>query len=335
MAKNKFRSGLIIFIIILALGLFYTIFYFAKIFGKGSGSGETIRTEISINTNGIKYSGKGEYISAIYLTGTIQAANNTYNQDWILNQIEHAKNDSRNRGIALFINSPGGTVYHSDEVYLALQNYKTTGKKVYAYFGPTAASGAYYIGCAADQIYANRNTITGSIGIISSQFVDMTELMEKVGIKSTTIHSGRNKTMGSTSEPVTEEQLQIMQTISDEYYDQFVSIVCGQRHIPIDEVYELADGRVYTAYQALDNGLIDVIDSWENMIKDMAVYEFDNPDINVVNCKYAKKQTLVNMMMNYSQDLYKSQMAAKLGLPKNIIEEMESSDLYPAYLYTK
>ena len=100
--------------------------------------------------------------------------------------------------------------------------------------------GGYYIGCAADYIMANRNTLTGSIGVISGQFIDMTQLMDKIGIKSTTIHSGRNKIMGSPSQPMTEEQRKIMQSISDECYDQFTSIVAESRELSKEKVIELA-----------------------------------------------------------------------------------------------
>ena len=85
-------------------------------------------------------------------------------------------------GIAVFIDSPGGTVYEADEAYLALQDYKTTGKPVYVYQGKLAASGGYYISCAAKKIYANRNSLTGSIGVISGSSYDLTGLFEKLGI---------------------------------------------------------------------------------------------------------------------------------------------------------
>ncbi|MBR4449222.1 MAG: signal peptide peptidase SppA [Treponema sp.] len=197
------------------------------------------------------------FIATIYIRGVIEEKNQTYNQTWLLNTIHTLKNDKKNKGILLFIDSPGGTVYHADEAYLALMDYKATGKSVTAYFGPMAASGGYYIGCAADKIYANRNCLTGSIGVISANFVDGTELLKKIGIKSTTIHTGKNKNMLNFNQSATEEQLQIMQSLADECYDQFTGIVSSSRKMDLEQVKKLADGRIYSALQAQKNGLVD------------------------------------------------------------------------------
>ena len=197
------------------------------------------------------------FIATIYIRGVIEEKNQTYNQTWLLNTIHTLKNDKKNKGILLFIDSPGGTVYHADEAYLALMDYKATGKSVTAYFGPIAASGGYYIGCAADKIYANRNCLTGSIGVISANFVDGTELLKKIGIKSTTIHTGKNKNMLNFNQSATEEQLQIMQSLADECYDQFTGIVSSSRKMDLEQVKKLADGRIYSALQAQKNGLVD------------------------------------------------------------------------------
>lgn len=203
---------------------------------------------------------KSDYISAIYITGMISEENRTYNQKWLLRQIKKSGSDPKNAGILLVIDSPGGTVYESDEAYLALKKYKkSTGRPVYAYFGSLAASGGYYIGCAADKIFANRNTLTGSIGVIAGQSVDATELLGKVGIKMTTITAGKNKNMGNYNSVLTDEQRAIFQSIADEAYEQFTGIVAGSRKMEISDVKKLADGRVYTALQAKNNGLVDAV----------------------------------------------------------------------------
>ena len=223
------------------------------------------------NSNSNLRKTKGDFIAVIYIEGVIGTENKTYNQEWILNTIKELKENSKNKGILLFIDSPGGTVYESDETYLALMDYKkSSGKSVYAYFGSMAASGGYYIGCAADKIFANRNCLTGSIGVIAGSSLDATELMSKIGIKSKTFHAGRNKTMLSLSEPLTQEQEEIMQSVADEAYEQFTGIVADSRHMKLSDVKELADGRVYTAKQAKANGLIDEICSTaeaEDLIK--------------------------------------------------------------------
>jgi len=210
------------------------------------------------------YSSGERNIAVIDIVGTIcEDDGYTYNQQWVLDSIANAYWDRDNCAILLYIDSPGGTVYESDEVYLALMEYKKTGASVYAYMASQATSGGYYIAAAADEIYANRNTLTGSIGVIMGQSIDLTGFFEKYGIKMTTVTAGKNKNMFNIDEPVTEEQLAIMQSIADEAYDQFVEIVADSRDLSIAETEILADGRIYTAKQALNLGLIDGIMSYD------------------------------------------------------------------------
>lgn len=207
----------------------------------------------NFNTNGLN-------LAMIFIEGQIGGASRTYDQDFILSAISRSESDRKNAGILLVLNTPGGALYDCDEVYLRLMDYKKkTGRPVYAYMEDMACSAGYYISCASDKIIANRNTITGSIGVIFGQNIDATELMEKVGIKSRTIHAGRNKNMMNFNEPFTQEQQSIMQSLADEAYEQFVSIVCSGRNLKTEKVHSLADGRVYSANQALKNGLIDEI----------------------------------------------------------------------------
>ncbi|MCQ2584146.1 MAG: signal peptide peptidase SppA [Treponema sp.] len=269
------------------------------------------------------------YVAVLHVEGTIQPEGNSYNQEWILENIRKFKNDSKNKGIILFINSPGGTVYEADETYLALQDYKTSGKKVYAYFGSMAASGGYYIGCAADKIYANRNTLTGSIGVIAGQFLDITEFLEDHGIYYETIHAGKNKNMGNYNEPVTEEQRQIMQSIADECYEQFTLIVSSSRHIPYKEVLPLCDGRIYTATQALNNGLIDGVGSWHDLLVEI---EEENPELSdciTVEYSYEKEKSFFERFVSAVKLDRKAESLA--GIPSVMWEEMNLKG--PLYLY--
>ncbi|MDY5048756.1 MAG: S49 family peptidase, partial [Treponema porcinum] len=196
---------------------------------------------------------------------------------------------------------------------------------VYAYQANLAASGGYYISCAADKIYANRNTLTGSIGVITASSFDVTEMLSKIGVKSETIHAGKNKNMFNYNEPVSEEQKQIMQNIADECYEQFTGIVAMSRNIPLFEVKKLADGRIYTAKQALSNGLIDSIDTWENMISNMKLEEFDGKDVNLIEFRYKKDPSLRDMVLG---SLFGS---ATLN---SLMEMSEQARLqYPAFIY--
>ncbi len=271
----------------------------------------------------------GKKIAQICIEGVIEKENEKYNQKWLLETISKLKDDKNTTGIILYINSPGGSVYESDEVYNAVKKYKEeTGKPVYAYFAALAASGGYYIGCSADRIIANRNTITGSIGVIAGRFINLTDLMAKHGIKSETIHAGKNKTMGSFDEPVTKEQRDIMQSVADECYEQFVSLVAENRNLDLETVKTLADGRIYTANQALKNGLIDEvcsIDDAKKLIKqDMADYN------------NAQKFEFIDFKYEYKDNIYSlfSAVSSLVSNPKALAGDLlsnSSSSVY--YLY--
>ncbi|MBR5965243.1 MAG: signal peptide peptidase SppA [Treponema sp.] len=271
--KNKKKGGgvlfLIIVIVIVLLTLAFGVLKGAGVikFGPSPSSKKERSNPVNVNIGNFKlgnFASRGKYVARLYITGVIQEANETYNQKWLLDTIEDLENDQNNVGILLVIDSPGGTVYEADETYLALRKYKNAGKEIWAYFKSMAASGAYYIACAADSIYANRNTMTGSIGVIIGPTIDATGLLDKLGLKATSFASGKNKGMLNYDNPLTDEQRKIMQGLVDETYEQFVSIVASARKKSYEETKVLADGRVYTAKQAKDNGLIDSIGSLEN-----------------------------------------------------------------------
>ncbi len=254
-------------------------------------------------------------IAKIIIEGTIQKENATYNQKWLLETIKNLTERKDFAGIFLYINSPGGGVYESDEVYEALLKYKEkTQKKVYAYLSSVAASGGYYIACAADKIIANRNCLTGSIGVIAAQFLDVSKLLKKYEIRASIIHSGKNKAMGSPIEPYTQEQIKIMQTVSDECYDQFTKIVAKSRNLALEEVKSLADGRVYTARQALDNGLVDEVLSFDDAVKSFCrnVLNDEESEPNIKEFKPKEKRNLVKMLTGTSSKLGKSEELSEI-----------------------
>ena len=337
--KKTTRSGLIVLILLLIVTGVYVSFsvfnirFFPRV--RTTAEQESFRVaEDSIVYDPIAAkSYKRNFIAALYIEGTISEANQTYNQKWLISTIKSLKNNDKNVGIALYINSPGGAVYQADEVYLALNDYKTTGRPVYVYQGPMAASGGYYISCAGTRIFANRNTITGCIGVIMGSSYDLTGLFEKLGINATTIHSGANKNMMNYDEPLTDEQREIMQSISDECYDQFVSIVAKERDLRYDTVCKLSDGRIYTAKQALDLRLIDAIDSWENMLRSLAEAELKMPGIKVITYKYERRpQSLVDVLTGKALEIQNAKAAAQLGIPAEVMKSINDSNITPMYL---
>ncbi len=162
---------------------------------------------------------------------------------------------SQVRAIVLAINSPGGGVAASETIYHALEQVE---KPVVAYFGDVAASGGYYIAMAADEIVANRATLTGSIGVIAV-FPHAEKLMDKVGIQVVVVKSGPHKDMGSLFREMTPEERAHIQSIVNGMYDRFVEVVAQGRKMPADEVRQLADGRIYSGEQALELGLVDAL----------------------------------------------------------------------------
>ena len=276
-----------------------------------------------------------KYIAVLHVEGVIEDSGETYNQNWILDTIDELGRDRKNRGILLYIDSPGGGVYQSDEVYLALEDYKhSTGNKVWAYMGPLAASGGYYIACAADVIYANRNTLTGSIGVISATSVDLTELMKKYGIKMTTVTAGKNKNMLNIDSPMTEEHRAIMQGIADEAYDQFTDIVSQSRNMKIEKVRALADGRIYTAAQAEAKGLIDYVDTYENAVDNMLDAIEDDEDMSVKHFRFERKKTVSDYLYRGASFFAKkSVIEAELADSVKRVSGIPEDLPLPAYYY--
>ena len=271
---------------------------------------------------------KGEYIAKIFITGVIQEENKTYSQKWLLNTISALEKDDNNKGIILFIDSPGGSVYESDEAYLALLQYQKSNKPVWAYMGSLAASGGYYISCGAQYICANRNTLTGSIGVIAGESVDLTELMANLGIKSKTFTAGRNKNMLNYNSPLTEEHEQIMQSIADECYEQFTSIVALNRKIPIRDVKELADGRIYTAKQALNLKLIDKICNFDEAVTEMKS-KLNMENINVIDYQYSPKLSWYDFLSNAFANINPLAQTTE----SKVLDLISSDIKYPAYIY--
>lgn len=270
---------------------------------------------------------RDNYIAVMHIEGVIEKSNDSYDQEYLLDTLDILVDDPANKGILLFLDTPGGAVFEADALYLALLGYKnSTGRPVWAYEASLCASGGYYINCAASKIWANRNTLTGSIGVIAGEYVDATELLKKIGIKSRTIHSGRNKNMFNFNEPVTPEQETIMQSVADECYEQFVDIVAQSRNLTPEYVRSIADGRIYTAQQALNNNLIDCIGSFEDALAAMKKECFCDNDYDTVDYRYEKEPSLVDRLFTKAMGNSTTLFDLKSALAQKKIR-------YPAYLY--
>ena len=267
------------------------------------------------------YGGGSSYIGVLHAEGTIttsSSSSDTYQQSWLLRQIDYMKDDTSNRGIMLYVNSPGGSVYASDELYLKLKEYKEeTGRPVYSYFAETAASGGYYIAAGSDKITANRNCTTGSIGVYLGPIIDASGLLDKVGVKAEIVKSGANKAMGNSYQPLTEEQRAIYQEYVNESYEQFVDIVAEGRGMDAAAVKQIADGRVYTAKQAKVNGLIDEISSFEDA-KDAMLKENKLNDCTFRNVIYTPKNDIYSLL-SQKADTKTDSASAEIGMAQDIL----------------
>lgn len=270
-----------------------------------------------------------DYIGILYLDGTITEgeSGDGYNHDWMLTRIEEMAVDSYNKGLVLHINTPGGSAYASAELYKDLIYYKEmSGNPLYIYMGSQATSGGYYAAAAGDRIFANEETWTGSIGVVISGLYDLSALFEKYGIKAENIVSGKNKDMGTNIKPMTEEQRQIFQGLVDDTFNRFVDVVARGRKMTVDKARELADGRIYTATQALENGLIDEIGTLEEAVDAMqSKFELQNVDIHQMS--YTPQQDLLQYLGLNSIDKLNSAEQSEIGILMNMLERGETFKL--------
>ena len=187
----------------------------------------------------------------------------------IVRQLSNYRHNPNVRGIVLRIDSPGGAVAPAQEIYNEIMKLKADHKTVYASMGTVAASGGYYIACAANYVLANPGTLTGSIAAVMA-FSNIEELTDKIGIKPIIIKSGKYKDVGSPLRGMKPEERKLLQSVVDDVHQQFVQAVAKGRGLPVSEVNEIADGRIMTGQQALTLKLVDEMGGLEKTIELLA-----------------------------------------------------------------
>ncbi|MGA1790771.1 MAG: signal peptide peptidase SppA [bacterium] len=210
---------------------------------------------------GLSISGsKGGKIGLIKVEGVIVSSSS------FIDQIKRVKDNDSLKALLIRIDSPGGAVTPSQEIYSEIKKFqKETKRKVVVSMANTAASGGYYIACPADRIMANPGTITGSIGVITI-LPNLKGLFEKVGYEEMVIKSGKYKDIGSSSREMTKEEKEILQNMVDDIHEQFIDAVSESREIEKEKVKEIADGRIFTGRQAREINLIDDLGTLEDAI---------------------------------------------------------------------
>ncbi len=239
MRKHPVIFGLFLLVLIFIL-------FFIFVYGVSTFTGD--KSSLSLKNK----------IGVVTLEGIIKDSSPVVDQ-----LIEYSKNDSI-KAVVLRIDSPGGGVVSSQEIYKAVLALKKK-KNVVVSMGSVATSGGYYVACAADKIVANPGTITGSIGVII-HFSNVEELLKKIGLKPSIVKSGRYKDIGSPLREMTSDEKRLIQEVVDDIYDQFLEAVSLNRKISKEKAASIAEGKIFTGRQALKMGLVDFLGDKEYAI---------------------------------------------------------------------
>ena len=212
-----------------------------------------------------------DHIAVLYAVGDIvESGDGGIVGSTMVPQIIKLADDDNVAALVLRVNSGGGSAFASEQIWEALEYFKSTGKPFYVSMGDYAASGGYYISCGADRIFADETTLTGSIGVFG-MIPDLSGLVTgKLGITFSTVASSPNATFMSFTQPMTPEQLKAMQSYVEDTYDKFTTRVADGRNMSVDSVKAIAEGRVWIGSSAVELGLVDELGSLDATVKAIA-----------------------------------------------------------------
>ena len=208
--------------------------------------------------------GSGDKVAVVDLKGVIASS------DEVVRQMKKYKNNSSIRAIVLHIDSPGGGVVASQEMYEEVRAVRDGGKPVIVSMGSLAASGGYYVAVGGSYLVANRGTLTGSVGVIS-EFLQLKDALDKLGIGVKTIKAGKLKDAGSPMRAMNDDDQKYFQALMDDVNRQLIDVVASERQMDVEKVGEIAAGRVFTGEQALQLGLVDTLGTFEDAVRIAAV----------------------------------------------------------------
>lgn len=236
----------------------------------------------------------GDKIGIVRVEGPIIDSKNA------IEEIKEYSKDPSIKAIVLRVDSPGGAVAPSQEIYEEVRK-AASAKKVVVSMGSIAASGGYYISAPATRIVANPGTLTGSIGVIM-EIPNIEGLLNKIGVKTEVIKSGKHKDIASAFRGIGKEEREILQGVMDDVHDQFINAVAEGRKMLPGDVKKLADGRVFTGKQAKDAGLVDDLGNLEDAIKEAAKLSGIKGEPTVVSRK--EKFSIVDLLRgNFPKEL--------------------------------
>ena len=254
-------------------------------------------------------------IGVIPINGVIRDA------DAITEQLIAFRDDKQIKAIILRINSPGGGVGPSQEIYSETRRTTKT-KKVVASLGSVAASGGYYVASAADSVVANPGTLTGSIGVLM-EFVRFEELLKKIGVEMQVIKSGEFKDIGSPNRKMTKEEREILTRLLQDIQNQFVTAVSQGRNMPEEKVLELADGRVFSGREAKRLGLVDSLGNFQDAVNVAKRMAHIRGKVKLVYPVKKRRSLLWDLLF---KDLFDALMN-RLDRPSGLLEYRWNGDL--------
>jgi len=208
---------------------------------------------------------EGDFVTSQDKVACVELYGPILNSKDIVGQLKKYRKNKSIDAVVLRIESPGGTIGASQEIYEEVKKIRESGKIIVASMGNVAASGGYYVACGADKIVANPGTITGSIGVIA-EFFNISELADKFGLKFEIVKSGKFKDSGSPYRTLTTEERKYFQELIDDSFQQFVEVVHKERGIDKEKLLKIADGRIFTGQQAKELNLVDELGSYEDAI---------------------------------------------------------------------
>jgi len=203
--------------------------------------------------------GFGPRVAVVELEGVILDVED------LLRELKTHRENPLVRAVVIRINSPGGVVGPTQELHDALLRVRKAGKPVVASLSAVAASGGYYTAVAADQIFANPGTLTGSIGVIM-QLANLDVLLKKVGVDYVVVKAGQFKDIGNVSRPMTPEERRVLQTLLDDVHAQFIDAVAAGRKLERERVAQFSDGRIFSGVQAKALGMVDELGGLEEAV---------------------------------------------------------------------
>jgi len=261
----------------------------------------------------------GDHIAVVYAVGEIDGSASMgpgeegIDSDELSSTIYDLKEDDNVKGMVLRVNSPGGSAFGSEQLWKAIKDFKAAGKPVAVSMGDYAASGGYYISCCADRIFAERTTITGSIGIFG-MIPSVNELVEnKLGVHMATVKTNENADMGAMGKKLTPVQLNALQNMVNQGYELFTKRCADGRHVSQDSIKKIAEGRVWDAVTAKQIGLVDEFGGIAQAVAWVAGKAKLGKDCKTQNYP-AIKDPFLSMLDKYMVTRYESRLQGEMGL---------------------